>query len=243
MHKLFTTTLLLWLAAAPGAGAADSSPPLQTVEVKGTLQRLVPYKSPYYDMAHEVEAASVGRVVLAIQLSSPVAGERLDDIRLQLESDDEAIPVDIDKNGLFVVPMVERMARRDDARFSVNKRKGTLLATGVLLPAVPRDGWTVGGVRQITADMRAAIRALAPWYMKPLAAIKAKGHGVSVCAAGAGEALRVVKDGELVATLPLASMARDHARHAVFCHTFSGKEPYEDSSRIVLPEQAQVLLL
>lgn len=242
MLKLFAATLLS-VTAVPGAGAVDPLPPLQTVEIKAALQRLVPYKSPYYELARKVEEASLGRLVFAIQLSTSRVGERLDDIRMRLETDDEAIPVEVDKNGLFIVPMVDRMGRRDDARFSVNKRKGTLVASGVLLPAVPGNGWTVGGVRQITSDVHAAIRALAPWYMKPVAAVSAMGHGVSVCSASAGAALKVVNGGETIATLPLSSAARDHAKRPVFCHTFNGKEPYEDSSRIVLPEEARVLLL
>lgn len=241
MFKPIATSLLLLLVSP--ARADDTAPPMQTVEVKGGLERLVPYKSPYYEMARKVEAASQGRIVFGIQLSSSQTGGRVDNVRLRLETDDEAVPLEVDKKGLFIVPLLERMARRDDARFTVNKKKGTLTATGVLLPAVPKDAWTVGGLRQITSDVHAAFGALAPWYLKPVAAVKALRHGVSVCAASLGAAVRVVKGGQTLATLPLDTATRDHANQAVFCHAFNGKEAYEDSSRIEIPENAQVLLL
>jgi hypothetical protein len=231
------------LATAPHAGADESQPPMQTVEIKGNLDRLVPYKSPYYEMAREVESATGGRLVLGIQLSSLRPRERIDDIKLRLETDAEAVPVEVDKNGLFIVPMLDRMARRDDARFSVNRRKGTLVASGVLLPAVPKDAWTIGGVRQITSDLHTALAAVAPWYLKPMAVLKAWNRGVSVCAPRRGTSLKVVKGAATVATVPLDSAARDHANQAVFCHAFNGKETYEDSSRLVLPDEATVLLL
>jgi hypothetical protein len=242
MLKPFAAMLLL--AAAANAGADDAAPTaMQKIEVKGALERLVPYKSPYYEMARKIEEASRGRIVLGIQLRPAAPGGRVDDVKLRLESDSEAIPVEVDRSGFFVVPMVERMGRRDDARFSVNKRKGSLVATGVLLPAVPRNAWTVGGVRQIASDLRAAIGAMAPWYLKPVALVKALGHGVSVCAASSGANVSVVNDGATVATLALDSAARDHANRPVFCHTFDGKEPYKDSSQIVIPDEARVLLL
>lgn len=244
MVKPFAVAILLLLAAGHSAGAADAAAATTpTVEVKGSLERLVPYKSPCYEMARKIEEVSRGRIVLGIQLRPTNPGGRVDDVKLRLESDSEAIPVEVDRSGFFVVPMVDRMARRDDARFSVNKRKGSLVASGVLLPAVPRNAWTVGGVRQIASDLRAAIGAMAPWYLKPMAVVKARGHGVSVCAASSGINVRVVNDGATVASLPLDSAARDHANRAVFCHTFDGKEPYADNSQILIPDEARVLLL
>jgi hypothetical protein len=244
MLKPFAAGMLLLLGAAGNAGADDAAPTaLQKVEVKGALERLVPYKSPYYEMARKIEELSRGRLVLGVQLNPAHPGARVDDVKLRLESDSEVIPVEVDRSGFFVVPMVERMARRDDARFSVNKRKGSLMASLVVLPAVPRNAWTVGGVRQIASDLHAAIGAMAPWYLKPVAVVKARAHGVSVCAASSGANVKVVNAGATVATLALDSAARDHANRAVFCHTFDGKEPYADSSQVVIPDEARVLLL
>lgn len=242
MFKPFAAMLLL--AAAANAGADDAAPTaMQKIEVKGNLERLVPYKTPFYEMARKIEELSRGRLVLGIQLRPTNPGGKVDDLKLRLESDSEVIPVEVDRTGFFVVPMVDRMARRDDARFSVNKRKGSLMASAVLLPAVPRNAWTVGGVRQIASDLRAALGAMAPWYLKPMAVVTARGHGVSVCAGNTGADVRVVDAGATVATLPLDMMARDHANRPVFCHTFDGKEPYGDSSQIVIPDEARVLLL
>jgi hypothetical protein len=241
--RMAAAGMLALLAATPFAGAADTDPAVQTVEVKGTRTRLVAYRTPYYELARKVDTATRGRVVLAVQLVPARPGGRIDDVRLWLEADgEEPIAVGVDKAGRFVVPVLARMAERD-ARFSINKKKGELMANAFLQPAIGKDAWTIGAVRQLTAHARSAIGAVTPWYLKPFGSMRSGRHGVAVCASGPGAAVTIANGDGVVASLPLDTKTQDQMGQPVLCHMFGGDEAYDDSSKVVIPDEAQVMLL
>jgi hypothetical protein len=204
--------------------------------------RLLPYRLPFFDYARKLDASSNGRLRLAVQLVAAYPDVRVDDIQLRLEAGDEELPIEVAKNGVFVVPVVDRMARHD-AQFSINKRRGALRANAMLWPTIARNQWTMRSVRQVAADAGAAIAPLGAWYMTPLLSIAKREHRVSVCGATAGATVKIVQDGAEVAALPMDMKARLLAEQPVFCHAFTGQERYRDSARVVLPEGGQVLIL
>jgi hypothetical protein len=161
-----SAVLLALLCGVGGSIAQDLGTPPQRIEIKGVRTRLLPYRLPFFDYARKLDASSNGRLRLAVQLVAAYPDVRVDDIQFRLEAGDEELPIEVAKNGVFVVPVVDRMARHD-AQFSINKRRGALRANAMLWPTIARNQWTMRSVRQVAADAGAAIAPLGAWYMTP----------------------------------------------------------------------------
>jgi hypothetical protein len=231
-----------FLLCASNAVFADDAVPMQTVEVTAARTRLVAYRHPYHDFAKKVQEASHGRLAFAIQLLPSKPGVRVDHLQLWLQGNSEPVPVQVDDAGLFVVPILDDIAAQD-GQFSVNKKAGTLTAKGVLVPTIARNGWTVGAVRDLVADARTAVARLTPWYLKPFGFVAPQRFAVSVCSKEPGAQVVVMQGDAVVATLPTSVQEHDHTGQPVFCQRFTGAEPYEQDSRLVIPDEAEVLIL
>jgi hypothetical protein len=237
VRLLFVLTLLLNGGAV---WAQDDAAPIQTVEVKAVRTRLVAYKT-WYERARQVRDVSEGRIALGLRLAPSRPGTSVRNLQLALEAGDAVRPVPIDETGFFVVPVDDAIAARDGA-FAINRKSGTLSATAVLVPTLARGEWTFDAVKRLMADARAAAGRLTPWYLKPAVALSSPIHSVSVCSARTGEVVKLVQ-GETTSAVPLDEAARDEAAPGMLCHHFSGKEKLDGGARLVLPEDAQVLLL
>lgn len=229
-------------AAAP-APAAEPLPP-QTVTITASADakpprvRFTAYRESYLT-AKKVWQVSSGNVVMALRLIPAKLSASIDDVRVALQGNGAPIPIKVSEGGVFVVPLNDDIAAQDGT-FLVNKGKGELTANIVIQPAVARDAWNVTRVGQVLHDARRAVRAITPWYKRPFAN---EVQSLAFCAAETGSALRLMDGDQLIATLPMNEPAVNDINQPVFCKIFDGEDKYPGHYRVVLPEQATVLLL
>jgi len=245
MPRLFMLLApLLSLLFAPGVAGAVEAPhaAVQTVEVKASRTRLVPYRDLFYPMAKAVQQALGGRAALAVQLRPTHQGVRLDDLQVWLEGGNESLPVARQADGLFMVPVNDRMAE-DSGHFLINKKTEDLSVNLVLVPTLPREAWTIGAMRHLLDDARGSVGKLLPWYQKPVVWAVTRKLAVSVCSRLRDVPLTLLDGARVVATVRTSEEARNHAQETVFCHRFDGEEAYPESTRVVIPEDAEVLLM
>jgi len=238
---LLCCTLMCTLSAAPARAEAPPAA-VQRVEVTGARTRLVPYADLFYPMAKAVQQALGGRAALAVQLRPTHQGVRTDDLEIWLEGAHELVAVRPERSGVFVVPVLDQVAL-DKGHFLINKRKEDLSVNLVLVPLLAADGWTIGGVRSLLADARGSVGKLLPWYRKPVVWAVTRRLSVSVCSRLRDAAVTLVDGGQVLARLPASEELRNYANETVFCRSFKGDEAYPPASRLVLPEDAEVLLM
>ena len=236
--------LLAFLHALGTSPAWAEAPldPIQQVQVTGTRTRLVPYADLFYPMAEAVRQALGGRAALAVQLRGTRQGVRTDDLEIWLEGVQDTVAVRPERSGVFVVPVIDQVAI-DKGHFLINKRKEDLSVNLVLVPLLGPDGWTIGGVRSLLEDARGSVGSLLPWYRKPVVWAVTRKLSVSVCSRTRDAAVSLVDGTHVVATLPVSEELRNYANQTVFCRSFNGEERYPAASRLVLPEDAEVLLM
>lgn len=241
MPRLF---LLLVLLCACSAAAAIDAPrePVQTVEVKGPRARLVPYRDLFYPMAKAVQQALGGRAAVAVQLRPTHQAVRIEDLQVWLEGEHETMPVARRADGLFMVPVNDRLAE-DHGHFLINRRSEDLSVNLVLVPTLPREAWTIGAMRHLLEDARGSVGKLLPWYQKPMVWAVTRKLGVSVCSRLRDVPVALLDGERLVATLHTSQELRNHAQETVFCHRFDGREDYPENTRVVIPEDGEVLLM
>ena len=244
MRPVRLLSLLLLCCALCAAPAWAEAPPeaIQTVQVTGTRTRLVPYADLFYPMAKAVQQALGGRAALAVQLRATHQGVRTDDLEIWLEGEREIVAVRPERSGVYVVPVIDQLAQ-EKGHFLINKRKEDLSVNLVLVPLTAADGWTIGGVRSLLADARGAVGRLLPWYQKPVVWLVTRKLSVAVCSRLHDAAVTLVEGGHVLATLPASEELRNYANETVFCRRFDGDEAYPAASRLVLPQDAQVLLM
>jgi hypothetical protein len=247
MPALLKSSLLCTLAAAllclaPAHAQAPQPQGLQTVEVKATHTRLVPYKDLFYPMAKAVQQSLAGRAALAVQLRPVRAGVRTDDLAVWLEGGGESLPVRPGEHGLYIVPVEDRIAENDGS-FSINKNPNDLRANLVLIPTLAPDAWTIGEVQRLLHDVHATIDPLVPWHHRFLMWAFTRKLGVSVCSLSPHAQVEVLDGSRLLARYPTSEPERNHANAPVYCHRFTGNEGFDPRARLVLPEDAQVLLI
>lgn len=221
---------------------APSPEGMQTVEVKATHTRLVAYKDLFYPMAKAVQHHLAGRAALAVQLRAAKVGVRTDDLGVWLEGGGESLPLRPGAHGLYTVPVHDRIAQQDGS-VAINKHAGEVRANLVLVPTVAPDAWTIGEVRRLLHDVHAAIDPLVPWHHRFLMWASTRKLGVSVCSLSPGAQVEVVDGGTVLARFPTSEPARNHANAPVYCHRFTGNESFDARARLVLPDDAQVLLI
>jgi len=246
MHQLLTFPALSLIAAcalcAQPARAQSPAAGLQTVEVKATHSRLLPYRELFYPMAKAVQKSLAGRAALAMQLRPARAGVRTDDLTLWLEGGGESLPVRAGEHGLYIVPVADRIAAHDGS-FSINKNPADLRPNLVLVPTLAPDAWTIGEVRRLLHDVHATLTPLVPWHHRILMWTSLRRLGVSVCSLSSSGQVEVVDGGRVLARYPTSEPARNHANAPVWCHRFTGNEAFDPGARLVLPDDAQVLLI
>jgi hypothetical protein len=221
----------------PEPGAASL-----TVEVKATHTRLLPYRELFYPIARAVQKNLAGRAALAVQLRATKAGVRTDDLALWLEGGGHALPLHPGKHGLYIVPVEDHIAKHDGS-FSVNKHPGELRTNLVLVPTLAPDAWTIGEVRRLLHDVHATLDPLVPWHHRLLMWAFPRRLGVSVCSLSPAAHVDVLDGERMLARYPTSEPARNHANAPVFCHRFNGNEGFDPRARLVLPADAQVLLI
>lgn len=232
-------------AAAPAAPApAEDALPSQTVTItansdaKAPRIRFMAYRESYLT-ARKVWQVSSGSVVMALRLIPAKLSATIDDVRVALQGNGAAVPIKVSAGGVFVVPLNDDIAAQDGT-FLVNKGRGELTANIVLQPSVARDAWNVTRVGQVLRDARRAVRAITPWYKRPFASDV---QSLAFCATERGSALQLMDGEQLIATLPMHEAAVNDINQPVFCKIFDGEDKYPGHYRVILPEQAAVLLL
>ena len=228
--------------ASATASAAEAAPQTVTItassEQKAPRVRFMAYRESYLT-ARKVWQVSSGNVVMALRLIPAKLSATIDDVRVALQGTGAPLPVKVSEGGVFVVPLSDDIAAQDGS-FFVNKGKGELTANIVIQPAVARDAWNVTRIGQVLHDARRAVRAITPWYKRPFAN---EVQALAFCAAERGSALQLVEGEQLIATLPMNEPAVNDINQPVFCKIFDGEDNYPGHYRVVLPQQATVLLL
>lgn len=204
--------------------------------------RLVPYADLFYPMAKAVQQALGGRAALAVQLRGTRQEVRTDDLEIWLEGAHAIVPVPQERSGVFVVPVIEQVAR-ENGHLLVNKRKDEVRVNLVLVPTIAPDAWTIGGVRSLLEDARGSVGNLLPWYRKPVVWAVTRKLSVAVCSRMRDAAVTLVDGGRVVARLAASEELRNYANETVFCRSFNGDEAYPAASRVVVPEDGEVLLM
>lgn len=232
------------LCALPAHAQAPAQAPdsLPMVEVKASRTRLLPYKPLFYPMAKAVQHNLAGRAALAVQLRPARAGVRTDDLSLWLEGGGESLPVHAGEHGLYIVPVADRIAQQDGS-FSINANPSDLRTNLVLIPTLAPDAWTMGEVRRLLHDVHATIDPLVPWHHRFLNWASMRKLGLSVCSLSPRAHVEVFDGSRRLARYPTSEPARNHANSPVYCHRFTGNEDFDPRARLVLPEDAQVLLI
>ncbi|MGK5035146.1 hypothetical protein [Janthinobacterium sp. LB3P118] len=232
------------VAPATPAAPAEDALPSQTVTItansdaKAPRIRFTAYRESYLT-ARKVWQVSSGSVVMALRLIPAKLSATIDDVRVALQGNGAPVPIKVSDGGVFVVPLNDDIAAQDGT-FLVNKGRGELTANIVLQPSVARDAWNVTRVGQVLHDARRAVRAITPWYKRPFANDV---QSLAFCAAERGSALQLMDGEQLIATLPMNEPAVNDISQPVFCKIFDGEDRYPGHYRVVLPEQATVLLL
>ena len=242
MHRVLSLLVLSCSLGANPAWAGAPAGPVQKVEVTAARTQLVPYADLFYPMAKAVQQALGGRAALAVQLRGTRQQVRTDDLEIWLEGARNTLPVRPEPSGVFVVPVLEQFAI-DKGHFLINKHKEDLSINLVLVPLLAPDGWTIGGVRSLLRDARASVGRLLPWYQKPVVWAVTRKLSVSVCSRMRDAAVTVVDGEQVVARLLVGEESRNYANETVFCRSFNGDETYPPASRLVLPEDGEVLLM
>ncbi|OYO29846.1 hypothetical protein CD932_00835 [Janthinobacterium sp. PC23-8] len=229
--------------AEPGASELLQATP-QSVTVKASNLATAPrvrftaYRDSYLT-AKKVWQVSRGNVVMALRLIPAKLSATIDDVRVALQGDGAPIAVKVGEGGVFIVPINDEIAAQDGS-FLVNKGKGELTASMVIQPSVARDAWTVARVAQVLHDARLAVRAITPWYKR---LFTTEIESLAFCAPERGSAVQLVQDQQLIATLPMDDVAVNDIKLPVYCKKFDGEDKYPGQYRVVMPEQATVLLL
>ncbi|MFC0253247.1 hypothetical protein [Massilia consociata] len=213
-----------------------------TVEVRASHARLAPYKELFYPMAKAVRTKLAGRATLAVQLRAARVGVRTDDLAIWLEGGGASLPLPAGEHGLYVVPVDDRIAEHDGS-VTINKQPTDLRANLVLVPTLAPDAWTIGEVRRLLHDVHATIDPLVPWHHRVLNWAFPRRLGLSVCSPSPHAHVDVLDGSRLLARIPASEPARNHANAPVYCHRFTGDEAFDPRARLVLPENAQVLLI
>ncbi|QKY03007.1 hypothetical protein G3257_12615 [Janthinobacterium lividum] len=229
--------------SAPAASADDALPPQMVTitassDAKAPRIRFTAYRESYLT-ARKVWQVSSGSVVMALRLIPAKLSATIDDVRVALQGNGAPVPIKVSSGGVFVVPLNDDIAAQDGT-FLVNKGRGELTANIVLQPSVARDAWNVTRVGQVLQDARRAVRAITPWYKRPFASDV---QSLAFCAAERGSALQLMDGEQLIATLPMSESAVNDINQPVFCKIFDGEDKYPGHYRVVMPEQATVLLL
>ena len=200
--------------------------------------RFTAYRDSYLT-AKKVWQVSRGNVVMALRLIPAKLSATIDDVRVALQGDGAPVAIKVGEGGVFIVPINDEIAAQGGS-FLVNKGKGELTANMVIQPSVPRDAWTVARVAHVLHDARLALHAITPWYKRLFAS---EVRSLAFCAPERGSALQLMQDQQLIATLPMNDPAVNDINVPVYCKMFDGEDRYPGHYRLIMPEQATVLIL
>lgn len=231
-------------AAAVPAGAEAPQAAPQTVTISASSEaspprvRFTAYRDSY-ETAKKVWQVSRGNVVMALRLIPAKVSGTIDDVRVALQGSGAPVSVRVAEGGVFVVPINDEIAEQDGI-FLVNKGRGELTASMVIQPAVPREAWTLERVAHVLRDARLAVRAITPWYKRWFSS---EVKSLAFCAPERGSALQLKEGEQLIATLPMSEAAMNDINQPVYCKMFDGEDKYPGQYRVVMPEQATVLIL
>ncbi|WP_426076003.1 hypothetical protein [Janthinobacterium sp. PSPC3-1] len=200
--------------------------------------RFTAYRDSYLT-AKKVWQVSRGNVVMALRLIPAKLSATIDDVRVALQGDGAPVAIKVGEGGVFIVPINDEIAAQGGS-FLVNKGKGELTANMVIQPSVPRDAWTVARVAHVLHDARLAVHAITPWYKRLFAS---EVQSLAFCTPERGSALQLMQDQQLIATLPMNDAAVNDINQPVYCKMFDGEDKYPGHYRLVMPEQATVLIL
>lgn len=229
--------------AAMQTAVDAETPPPQTVTISASNEapprvRFTAYRDSY-ETAKKVWQVSRGNVVMALRLIPAKVSATIDDVRVALQGNGAPVSVKVAEGGVFVVPINDEIAAQDGS-FLVNKGRGELTASMVIQPAVPREAWTMERVAHVLRDARLAVRAITPWYKRWFSSDV---RALAFCAPERGSALQLKEGEQLIATLPMSEAAMNDISQPVYCKMFDGEDKYPGQYRVVMPEQATVLIL
>lgn len=239
MRRLSALLALLFALGTAGAGETGSVPSVAGHDARA---RLVPYNELFYPVAKALQQSLAGRAALALQLRPTRQALRSEPLQVWLAGRHDALELAARADGLFVVPVSERIAA-DEGHLLINRRSEDVSVNMVLLPTLARDAWTIGEMRRLLADARSSAGKLLPWYQKPVMWAVTRRLAVAVCSRMRDVPVQLLDGAHVLATVRTQDELRNHAQETVFCHRFSGSEGYPEQTRVVVPEDGEVLLM
>lgn len=231
---LLVMGLLGVAAVADEPGTAEN-----VVEVTGSRSIVsVPYKQAY-EIAKKVQTASEGRLALAMRLEPKKAGVRMDGLRLTLSTDNDDRLLPLQEGIFFVIPVLDK-AVEENGVFFLNRKKGDVGGSILLVPTADQQHWTMGRVRQTIADGDRAVKTFVPWYWRIFSGTV---EAVGICTPQAGATIAVQAGEQLVASVKTEHREINPLGKPVYCASFNGKEVYADDVQLVLPAEGEAQLL
>jgi len=226
------------LAAAAAAQADEALPPENVVEVSGSKSIVsVPYRQAF-EIAQKVQAASEGRLALAMRLVPKKEGASMDGLRLTLSTDNDDMLIPLQNGVFFTIPVIEKAAS-DNGIFFLNRKKGDIGGMVLLVPTSHAQ-WTMGRVRQTIGDGVRAVKTFIPWYLR---LFSANVEAVGICTPQAGAQVVLRAGEQAVASLMTEHKEINTLGKLVYCARFDGKEAYADDVQLLLPQDGEALLL
>ncbi|MET0517579.1 MAG: hypothetical protein ABW005_01970 [Burkholderiaceae bacterium] len=237
--------LLPGLLVLGGTAARADEPPavtrLDNVEVP--MQRdtaMLPY-ARFNEFLTVLKKHGDGLVRMDFRLRPAKPDQPLKNPKLAVASEERYIPVAVDAEGGFELPLLPPEQARG-ADLATNVPKGQLRVQGTLNLTMTADQLDMATVRRLMAVSHKLRSELLPWYLRWLFP---QVEGVRICSAQPQWQLQWREQGQLLG-LPLGADPQDRDPEADKgatskpCTTLSGQEAWPDEARLVAPADARL---
>jgi hypothetical protein len=233
---LLTLTLL-----AMTARAADTPEALPTVTTQLSRDSsALPYEKINTLLA-KLAAHGEGLVRMDFRIDARKTAAPLANILLAIASDEAYVPIAIDAQGQFSLPVLPAPQARG-ADLATNQPKGQLAITGRLALTTPPAQLDMATVRRLMQVSQRLKTELLPWYVRFLFP---RIDGVLACAAEPRFELEWREGGQLLG-LPLpvgeADPEAQKGQPARSCTLLTGAERWPDAARLLAPGDATLLI-
>lgn len=252
---LFALTLACTLPSTQAQDAPAEVPPEQLETVSMTLKRdssMLPY-ARMNDINIGLQRYGQGLFSLDFSIRPKDPATPLPKLRLAVQLTERDIPIVVNPDGSFELPVVTPEQARD-ADLSSNIVRGTAALVGTLNLKVKPAQLDMATVRRIVGVARSLRSELLPWYARWLFP---QIEGVRVCSVQPQWTLEWPAPGQAgqVLSVPLQADATDRDPEGFYgknpppgapaaprtqCTTLTGQEAWPDTARLVPPADSKL---
>jgi hypothetical protein len=244
MTSLRAALLPLLCLCALAASAEETAAPveqLDTVSVKLVRDAsMIPY-ARINELLDGLQRHGQGLFRMEFRLKPNDPARPLQSPKLAVQHADAYIPIAVQPDGLFELPLLPR-EQAQDADLASNQPKGSLRVEAKLLLTTKPVELDMETVRRIVEVARTLRSELLPWYLRWLFP---QIDGVRVCSAEPDWQLQWTEQQQGLG-VPLAADPKDRdpdtAKGATSkpCTTLSGQERWPDAARLLAPPDAKL---